>query len=177
MTDPADRDLLQRIIATGDEAAFRRLYQRHTPALYRMAIRLTDDRDGAAEDLVHDTWIRASERWGEFAWRSALATWLGGILLNRVREARRQWTRHPTDPLLGDEAEPLEAPDDRLDLEAAIARLPPGYRTAVVLHDIEGYDHAEIASLLGIDIGTSKSQLSRARRALRRWLEPRWSPS
>ncbi|MBM4188401.1 MAG: RNA polymerase sigma factor [Gemmatimonadetes bacterium] len=173
--DQSDRELVTRVVATGDEAAFRALYQRHTPTLYRTAVRLTDDRDGTAEDFVHDTWIRASERWAEFEWRSSLRTWLTGILLNRVREARRRWARQPTDELVTDISTDCPEPDDRLDLEAAVAKLPAGYRSAIVLHDVEGFSHEEIASLCSIDVGTSKSQLSRARRALRRWLEPRWS--
>lgn len=177
MTDPDDRALVSRIITGGDEAAFRVLYQRHTPALYRTAVRLTDDRDGTAEDFVHDAWLRAAERWAEFAWRSSLRTWLTGILLNRVREARRQWARQAEHELPADLADDCQAPDDRLDLEAAVGRLPPGFRSAIVLHDIEGFTHEEIASLCQIEVGTSKSQLSRARRALRRWLEPRWSVS
>jgi len=176
VTDPTDRALLERVIASGDEAAFRDLYRRHTPALYRVAVRLTEDRDGSAEDLVHDTWLRASDRWSEFAWRSSLRTWLTGILLNRIREARRAWDRAGGEAF----AEPAQEPaplDLGLDLADALARLPAGYRAAVVLHDVEGYQHDEIADLLGIEIGTSKSQLSRARRALRGWLAPDWSES
>lgn len=175
MTEPNDRALVERVIAHRDETAFRLLYQRHTPVLYRIAVRLTDDHDGSAEDFVHDTWIRASDRWREFAWRSSLRTWLTGILINRIREARRQWARHQTESLTPDLAVDCPDPDQRLDLEAAVATLAPGYRSAIVLHDVEGFTHDEIASLLGTDVGTSKSQLSRARRALRRWLEPRWS--
>ncbi|MDX2122457.1 MAG: sigma-70 region 4 domain-containing protein, partial [Gemmatimonadota bacterium] len=67
--------------------------------------------------------------------------------------------------------------DDRLDLQAAVAALPPGYREAIVLHDIEGYTHEDIAMITGRDVGTSKSQLSRARRLLRRWLVPERSPA
>lgn len=67
--------------------------------------------------------------------------------------------------------------DDGLDLREAIAALPDGYRAALVLHDVEGYTHDDVASLLGIDVGTSKSQLARARRSLRRWLEPEGRPA
>lgn len=176
MTEPSDQSLLERVITGGDEAAFRALYRRHTPALYRAAVRLTDDRDGSAEDFVHDTWLRASDRWREFGWKSSLRTWLTGILLNRIREARRAWNRAPNDPFADLAGEPLPL-DLRLDLADAVSRLPPGYRAAIVLHDIEGYQHEEIADLLGIEVGTSKSQLSRARRALRGWLEPDWSES
>ena len=172
--DASDRELVAAIQAHGDERAFRFLYQRHTPALYRTAHRLTNNRDGAAEDLVHDTWVRAATRFGEFEWRASLRTWLTGILLNGIRELRRRWAReagattddpdwHPATPA------PLDA---RLDLEGAILALPPGYREAIVLHDIEGYTHEDIARITGNDVGTSKSQLARARRSLRRWLAP-----
>ncbi len=122
---------------------------------------------------MHDTWIRASDRLARFEWRASFRTWLTGILLNRVREARREWAG--ADLALDEIPEPASEAvdiDDRLDLEGAIAKLPDGYRAAIVLHDIEGHTHEEVAELLGIAIGTSKSQLSRARHALRRWLEP-----
>jgi RNA polymerase sigma-70 factor (ECF subfamily) len=175
--DPSDRALAARVVSDGDEDAFRLLYRRHTPALFRIASRLSPAGGPTAEDLVQETWIRAADRLGAFEWRSGLATWLAGILLNRIREelrARRRDRADPLDPLAEHPAR--EAPlDDRLDLRDAIAALPAGYRTVLVLHDVEGYRHGEIAELLGCDVGTSKSQLSRARRALRRWLEPGWS--
>jgi RNA polymerase sigma-70 factor (ECF subfamily) len=168
--EPTDRALATAITGAGDEAAFRQLFRRHSPALFRIAARLTDGGD-AAEEIVHDTWLRAVDRLPRFEWRSSLRTWLTGILLNLAREDRRRRSR-----ALQVAGEPGEAPgrleplDDRFDLEEAIAKLPPGYREAVVLHDIEGYGHEEIADLLGIQVGTSKSQLSRARQALRGWL-------
>lgn len=171
---PSDRDLVAAVIRSGDEHAFRDLYRRHTPRLYRIAVRIGADREQLAEDAVHDVWIRAVERFAAFEWRSTLATWLTGILVNRVRELRRDRRRQATEPLdewtVPDETSPF--PDDRLDLEEAIAALSPGYRAVVVLHDIEGFTHDEIASLLSIDPGTSKSQLSRARARLRHWLDP-----
>ncbi|MEZ4589352.1 MAG: RNA polymerase sigma factor [Gemmatimonadales bacterium] len=176
---PTDRELVGSILATGDEAAFRALYRRHTPALYRTAVRLTEDRGGVAEDLVHDTWLRAAERLAGFEWRSALATWLTGILFNRVREIRREWTRRDAVSLdLAPEPPALpRSEEDRIDLERAIAELPPGYRAAVLLYDVEGFSHEEVAEILGIDVGTSKSQLSRARRRLRWWLGPEERPA
>lgn len=88
-----DRELVEAVLKSGDEQAFRLLYRRHTPKLYRVAVRLTDDRGGVAEDLVHDSWIRAAAKFGTFEWRSSLATWLTGFLINRVRELRRNWAR------------------------------------------------------------------------------------
>jgi len=178
VTEPTDRELVDAVRDRGDERAFRTLYRRHTPRLYRIAARLTGDRGGVADDVVHDTWLRASARFASFEWRSSLATWLTGFLINRVRELHREWAREG-----GGAAEPAEVEsrpvplDDRLDLREAIARLPAGYRAAVVLHDVEGYTHEDIAGLLGIDVGTSRSQLSRARQSLRRWLEPDGRPA
>lgn len=169
MTEPADRDLVAEILRSGDEPAFRVLYRRHTPRLYRLALRVGP---GEAEDLVQELWIRAAARWAEFGWRSSLGTWLAGILLNLIRERYRAARRRPSEPLIEDWATDPPPLDDRLDLAQAIERLPPGYRAVVVMHDVEGYTHQDIATALGIDAGTSKSQLARARRALRRWLAP-----
>ena len=172
MTEPSDRELVRQIVERRDEAAMRALYRRHSPVLFRVAVRLEGDLDVGAEDLVHDTWIRAHERWRSFEWKSSLRTWLTGILLNLVREARRARTRSGLVPLSEDLAIETLALEENLDLAEAVARLPLGYRTVIVMHDSEGYTHEDIAACMSIDVGTSKSQLSRARRTLRRWLEP-----
>jgi RNA polymerase sigma-70 factor (ECF subfamily) len=169
-----DRALVTRVIEGRDEWAFRALYARHTTALYAMAMRLTAE-PADAEDAVHDAWVRAIEALPRFEWRSSLRTWLTSILLNRLREVDRQ-ERH-TVPIDDDLAagEPLvELPRavDPLDLEAAIRALPAGYRRVLVLHDIEGFTHEDIAALLGVTAGTSKSQLAHARRHVRRTLSP-----
>jgi len=164
-----DRELVERIAAHGDERAFRELYRRHTAALYATALRLSPGAADAA-DAVHDTWIRAVERFGDFQWRSSLRTWLTGIVVNVVHETHR--ARRREEPCGDDIADPAPAPDLMLaiDLENAIARLAPRYREVFVLHDIDGFTHDEIAQMLDVDPGTSKSQLSRARRHLRRLL-------
>jgi RNA polymerase sigma-70 factor (ECF subfamily) len=121
-----------------------------------------------ADDLVQEMWIRAAGRLGRFEWRSTLRTWLGGILLNLVREAHRAASRMEFIEV-GEEAAAWPAPPDladRLELEGALAALGPGQRAVLVLHDVEGYTHDEIAELLDITPGTSKSQLCRARRAV-----------
>jgi RNA polymerase sigma factor (sigma-70 family) len=162
-----DRALVTAILSSGDEAAFRALFRRHSPSLYSLARRLLGWASADAEDAVQETWIRASERLESFRWQSALRTWLSGILVNRCRELRRRVA-----PAFGtppEDEEAVEPADDvlRMDLERAIAALPDGYRDVVVLHDVDGYTHDDIARLLDIDTGTSKSQLSRARQALR----------
>ena len=172
-----DRDLAAAVVRSGDEAAFRSLYRRHTPALYRLALRLGGGDEPWAEELVQRSWIRAVEGLGGFGWRSALSTWLGGIAVNCARELWRDGRGR--DEALDEERDPVPAPhaspsgpEDRIDLERAIERLPQGYRQVFVLHDVEGYTHEEIGGLLGIEAGTSKSQLSHARRRLRAALEP-----
>jgi RNA polymerase sigma-70 factor (ECF subfamily) len=173
-TDDAegDRVLVERLIATGDAAAFRALYRRHTPALYATAVRLLADAQDA-EDAVHDVWLRAADAFRAFAWRSALRSWLTGILVNRVREMRREPSlARLEDDMAGEEPAELPLGVDAADIERAVAALPPGYRAVLVLHDIDGYTHEEIAAMLEIQPGTSKSQLAHARRALRRTLAP-----
>jgi RNA polymerase sigma-70 factor, ECF subfamily len=166
-----DRVLVDAVMQRGDEHAFAVLYARHTPSLYGLALRLSGGDDADAQDVVHDAWVRAVARFAEFEWRSALATWLCGFVVLRWRELARQ-RRHEDVTSLDDDAAGsddryLEGTFDRLMLEQAVARLAAGYREVLVLHDVHGYTHNEIGTLLGIDAGTSKSQLSRARRALR----------
>lgn len=169
-----DRALAERVATRRDPAAFRALYARHTPALYAMAMRLTGQ-PADAEDVVHDTWLRAVDALQRFEWRSSLRTWLTSILVNRTRELERQARSVlPLEEDLAPDEPPPQLPRDvdPLDLEAAIHALPPGYRRVLVLHDVDGFTHDDIAALLGIDPGTSKSQLARARRRLRRMLAP-----
>jgi RNA polymerase sigma-70 factor (ECF subfamily) len=160
-----DDRFLVRAFLGGDEHAFRELYRRFTPALYRIVWRLTGGRDEDAADIVQDVWLRASRRLATFRWDAALSTWLTSIAINCVRERSRR-ARDVLLPLT-DEIPIARTDHRRLELEQAIQSLAAGYREVLVLHDIEGYTHEEIAGVLGIEIGTSKSQLSRARRALR----------
>lgn len=148
------------------------LYDRHTPRILGLALRLIGGDLSSAEDVVHDVWIRAVERLPGFRWESSLSTWLGGFVVNAVRDRVRSERRESIgveDHYSADDLALLEAAD-RLDLEKAIAALPHGFRQVLVLHDVEGYTHEEIAALLEIAPGTSKSQLARARGAVRRAL-------
>jgi RNA polymerase sigma-70 factor, ECF subfamily len=166
-------------VTRGDERAFASLYDRHTPALYRLALRLAGGSEPEAEEITHDAWVRAVERLATFEWRATLRTWLCAFVVRCARErdrlAARSW--HVMDDLPAD-ADDVALRDayDRLDLERAITGLAEGFRQVFVLHDVEGYTHQEIADLLGIEPGTSKSQLFRARRALRQALEPPGEP-
>ena len=164
MTD--DLALVERFLRGRGEDAFRALYRAHTPALYALALRLTGGDRGEAEDLVQESWVRALTALGTFRAQSALRSWLCGVLVNVRRERIRTDWRIVDAP----EVEPLEDTphrDDAIDLERAIAALPDGARDVYVLHDVHGYTHREIAELMGIVEGTSKSQLNRARSLLR----------
>jgi RNA polymerase sigma-70 factor, ECF subfamily len=161
----SDERELARAYLAGDERAFRELYNRCTPALYRILFRLGRGHEDETADLVQETWLRATRALPGFRWDAALSTWLVSIAINCLRE--RQRTTRPGIEPEAPEPSAVESHEHRIDLEQAIAALPDGYRDVFVLHDIEGYTHDEIGHLLSIDAGTSKSQLSRARRALR----------
>lgn len=150
------------------EAAFLSLYRRHTPRLYQLALRLSGWREEEARDIVQESWTRAVRGLPEFRWESKLSTWLSGIVVRRACEARR--ARGSILPIEGADGPAPAAAELKLDLERAIAALPPGYRRVLLLHDVEGHTHLEIAALLGIEAGTSKSQLFEARRVLRQKL-------
>lgn len=168
-----------------DDASFRLLYRRHSPMLFALAVRMCGS-SAEAEELLQDTWVRAVERHAHFDRRSKYSTWLTGILINCVQEARRRHRRTP-DQLADDDryasgtviqAFPAGRPAvaDPIDVERAMARLSDGFREVVILHDLHGYTHQEIGAMLGIQDGTSKSQLARGRARLRELLtEP--SPS
>ena len=175
-TEPDDRALARQVVE-GDEAAFRVLYRRHTPRLWPLLLRMLGGAAARAdaEDAVQETWIRAVRALPRFRWESAFSTWLTGIALNCARGMLRKRSRRnetSTDDLLDRLATPGPEPGRRMDLETAIAALPDGYRTVLVLHDLEGYTHPEISERLEISVGTSRSQLHHARRAMRRLLEP-----
>jgi RNA polymerase sigma-70 factor, ECF subfamily len=169
-----DRLLVQAILADGDESAFRELYRRHTPRLYQLLLRMLGGLEQDAEDVVQETWVRAVEGASKFEWKSSFPSWLTGIGINRAKELLRKRSRRPMFDLT-EQLEPRAAivpVGERVDLERALELLPDGYRTVLVLHDVEGYRHEEIAAQLGIATGTSKSQLFHARRYVRALLEP-----
>jgi RNA polymerase sigma-70 factor (ECF subfamily) len=152
--------------ATGDRHAFERLYRRHGQRVFALCLRMTADR-ALAEELVQDVFVRVWHKLATFRNEAAFGSWLHRVAVNVVlgRPARPRET--------GDETLLQTAPartvpvGDRLDLEGAIAGLPAGARRVFVLHDVEGYTHEEIATLLGITSGGSKAQLHRARLLLR----------
>jgi RNA polymerase sigma-70 factor (ECF subfamily) len=159
---------------SGVEAAFRELFRRHTPHLLQFVTRVLGASAGEAEDVVQDTWIRAYPALVTFRNESAFSTWLCSVGLRAALDSMRKGRRHAADTLLEDDSY-SEPPftEERLDLESAIARLAPGYRMVLVLHDVEGFTHDEIALQLGIAPGTSKAQLFKARRVMRALLTGR----
>jgi RNA polymerase sigma-70 factor (ECF subfamily) len=136
---------------------------------------LLGHRRDQADDAVQDAWIRATERLTSFRGEAAFRTWLSAYVVNccreRLRADPRRYEDIPHDEGLFDSKIELT-----LDVDRALSRLAPGYRAVFVLHDIEGRTHDEIAALLEIEPGTSKSQLSRARGLLRKFLETRVTP-
>lgn len=173
--DPVDRlPLVQRVL-DGDPAAERELYDTHVDRVYRLAYRMIGDSDQAVE-CTQDTFVRVFDRLGEFRGEAALSTWITSVALsviyNRIRTLQRL-RRREVDL---DEAVPVPAvgrraePDLKARLAEAIDALPEGYRTVFLMHDVDGYTHEEIGAALGIQEGTSKAQLSRARARLRTML-------
>jgi RNA polymerase sigma-70 factor (ECF subfamily) len=166
-----ERQLIARVRA-GDGAAERALYDAHVDRVYRLAYRLAGD-DALAQDFTQETFIRAFDKLDSFRGDSALSTWLHTItttvVLNGLRKVKR-FRQRETDiddahsvGVTSREAEP----DLKLRLKKAIDALPEGYRTVFVMHDVEGFTHEEIGAALGVETGTSKAQLSRARAKLR----------
>ena len=160
----------------GDETAFRSLYELSVGRVYALCLRLAAD-PGLAEELTQDVFVRAWEKLRTFRGESAFSTWLHRLTVNVVLTEKRTRGRREKRVFPAGELEDLErpgsfpSPGSRLDLEQAIAALPPGARAVFVLHDIEGYQHEEIAEMSGLAAGTSKAQLFRARRLLREMLE------
>jgi RNA polymerase sigma-70 factor (ECF subfamily) len=172
-----DRDAeLAHRCRQGDAAAFEELYRAHAGRLYSLLFRMAGSAE-EAEDLLQDVFLNAHRKLAGFRGESTLGTWLYRMAVNhcldhlRGRHARMAKATASLDD--DDALEPASAAPlvpqavSRIDLERAIARLPDGCRTAFVLHDVEGFEHNEIARLLGISEGTSKSQVHKARLKLR----------
>ncbi len=171
MVQPDSAAAVQRAQA-GDADAFEAVYREHAGRVYALCLRMTADA-AAATELTQDVFVRAWEKLESFRGESAFGSWLHRLAVNVVLMARRTADRRGEDELSDDEASgpaPATTPRDHalvMDLEAAIASLPPMARQVLVLHDIEGYEHAEIGAMLGIAEGTCKAHCFRARRLLR----------
>jgi len=161
------------LAASGDHAAFERLYRRHAAKVTSLATWLLDA--GDADDAVQEVFIRVWQKLHTFAGQSSFGTWLHRVAVNLMLRRRQTLgiarKRHvDDDTTLGAVAAPLDRPELRIAIERAVERLPNGAREVFVLHDMEGYKHDEIAELLEVDPGTSRSQLHRARLLLRQHL-------
>ena len=159
----------------GDEASLRALYEAHAERVHRLAYRMTGDEEWA-RDLTQDAFVRAFRRLHQFRGESAFSTWLHRVALSAILNGRRRLGRHrDRERQLVSEAHPGAAADGanlhlRARLERAVGELPEHYRTVVVMHDVEGFTHEEIAGALGVAVGTSRARLSRARERLREML-------
>ncbi|MBI4408798.1 MAG: RNA polymerase sigma factor [Gemmatimonadetes bacterium] len=168
---------LVRRAQRGDGEAFDRLYELSVGRVYALCLRMCEDAR-VAEELTQDVFVHAWQRLDTFRGESAFSTWMHRLAVNVVLQERRSAGRRGLRLELTDDPEragalaPPAFPDERMDLERAIATLPPGARLVLVLHDVEGYKHEEIAAMTGAAVGTVKAQLHRARRLLRERLEP-----
>jgi RNA polymerase sigma-70 factor (ECF subfamily) len=173
--DRNDADAVEvALAASGDAHAFERLYRTHVGRVYALVRRMLDGED--ADEVTQDIFVRAWQKLGTYRGEAAFSTWLHRLGVNVILARRQTLGVRRTRFLEGDEV--LDAvhsdrtsPEASLDFEAALARLPSGAREVFLLHDVEGYRHEEIAGMLGLAVGTSKSQLHRARMALRRHLD------
>ena len=172
-TAAADADAVDATLAaSGDAHAFERLYRRHVGRVHTLVGRMLGE---DAEDVTQEVLIRAWEKLSTFRGEAAFSTWLYrvavNVVLNRRAEAGRRRRFLVREPEGSPERPGREVPVGAgIDFETALRALSPGARQVFVLHDVEGYRHDEIAGMLGISAGTSKSQLHYARMALRRHL-------
>jgi RNA polymerase sigma-70 factor (ECF subfamily) len=171
---------LTRGAAGGDASAFEELYRLHHRRVYTLCLRMTQN-EAEAEDITQDIFIVLLHKAGDYRAEASFTTWLHRMTVNQVlmhfrrkkakREEQAEDERDETPAPRGAAGARPAQLVDRITLEDALARLPPGYRAAFVLHDIEGYEHEEVARLLGCAVGTSKSQLHKARTKLRKLLK------
>ena len=173
----ADLELVGRIRA-GDGTAFEQLYKQHSTRLYNLAGRMMGAH-GEADALLQDIFLLAYRKLGSFRGESSLGTWLYRLAMNHCLDVlRNRQTRmgQQTDSLDEPDADPVASPVpvvgavSRIDLERAIDTLPPACRAAFLLHDVEGFGHQEVGTMLGISEGTSKSQVHKARMRIRSYL-------
>jgi RNA polymerase sigma-70 factor (ECF subfamily) len=167
----------------GDGQAFEVLYNLHKRRVYSLCLRMTAN-TAAAEDLTQEAFLQLFRKIGTFRGESAFSTWLHRMAVNVVLMQLRK-KGLPVVPLEDtmetEEESPRKEPGaddprlsgsiDRMQLQRSISGLPPGYRMIFLLHDVEGYEHNEIAEMVGCSIGNSKSQLHKARMKLREILK------
>ena len=167
----------------GDAEAFEVLYNLHKRRVYSLCLRMTAN-TAEAEDLAQEAFLQLFRKIGTFRGESAFSTWLHRMAVNVVLmhlrkkglpvvslEETTEGTEETPKKDFGAEDLALSGSIDRLQLQTAVDRLPPGYRTIFVLHDVEGYEHHEIANVVGCSLGNSKSQWHKARMKLREFLK------
>jgi RNA polymerase sigma-70 factor (ECF subfamily) len=175
--DPAARqdEADVALAARGDRQAFERLYRQHVNRIFSLCARMVGDRT-RAEELTQDAFVRAWEKLDQFRGDSAFGTWLHRLAVNVVlnerqtenrRRGRQDESVEDVDTMAHGDVRAEVPPGLSMDLERAIAGLPPGARKVFVLHDVEGYTHDEIGEMLGVTAGGCKAQLHRARLLLR----------
>lgn len=186
-SEPAPNSDLALAMAAGkgDIEAFEKLYERHNRRVYSLCLRMTQNA-AEAEDLAQEAFIQLFRKIGSFRGDSAFTTWLHRLTVNqclmhfRKRSVKLEKTTEegetPVQIVSGTENPNSMPVMDRIALDNALTQLPPGYRTVFVLHDVEGHEHEEIAKMLGVAVGTSKSQLHKARMKLRKILKARNEP-
>lgn len=162
------------LAASGDARAFERLYRAHVARIHSLVRRMLDAE--LADDLTQDVFVRAWEKLSTFRGESAFGTWLHRLAVNVILARRHvvgieRGRFDDSDGRLEERAGREGSPETRVDFEEAVRRLPEGARQVFVLHDVEGYTHQEIARMLGVVPGTSKSQLHHARMTLRTYLD------
>jgi RNA polymerase sigma-70 factor, ECF subfamily len=162
---------------SGDVDAFEQLYREHSPRIYALCLRLKAGDKSDATELLQDVFVKAWRRLDTFRGDCAFASWLHRLAVNTMLESARSDGRRIARVLPMEDTSRLAGAarssgiELKMDMENAIASLPRGARLAFVLHDVEGYQHQEIAEQLGVTVGTIKAQLHRARRLLRERLE------
>jgi RNA polymerase sigma-70 factor (ECF subfamily) len=169
-----DEDVaLARRAATADVGAFEQLYRRHHRRVHGVIVRLVGQASGRAEDLTQEAFVRAWQALPAFRFESAVSTWLHRLAVNTALMELRSRRSRPWQDDDEDALDSIATPDTAgravlgRDLERAVASLPPRARAVLVLHDVEGWKHEEIAGELGMAVGSSKAQLHRARGLLR----------
>jgi len=178
-SDPNEAELIERA-KQGDAQAFQALYDKHKRRVYSLCLRMTAN-TAEAEDLAQEAFLQLYRKIATFRGESAFSTWLHRLSVNVVlmhlrkkslpvvslEETTQGGEEDTPKKDFGAEDLALAGSIDRLQLQKAVDDLPPGYRTIFVLHDVEGYEHNEIATIVGCSIGNSKSQLHKARMKLR----------
>ena len=176
---------LTKLAAQGNMAAFEEIYNRHHRRVYSICLRMLQNAT-EAEDLTQDVFIQLHRKIGSFRGDSAFTTWLHRLTVNQVlmhfrkRNVKFEKTTEegetPVQVVSGTQ-NPRKMPVvDKIAIENAIEKLPNGYRNVFMLHDVEGYEHEEVARILGCSVGTSKSQLHKARLKLRKLLQKKAPP-